>query len=109
MISAFVASFACTTALSAHFSLGVTILIASGFAAHRNLLDWPRVVLLAIAGVTLGDQLAYLRGRWKGEVLNERFLALAQSQLRIHDLLVRCDAIFILTDRSFTDFGLPCR
>jgi len=78
-----------------HCSKEKTILIA----AHRGLLEWPLVVPVAIAGGTLGDQLAFLLGRWKGEALVERFPALAQRKPRIDDLLARFDVIFILTVR----------
>lgn len=78
---------------------GETILIAAGFAAHRGLLEWPLVVLVAMAGGTLGDQLAFLLGRWKGEALIERFPALARHKPRVHDLLERHTVAFILSVR----------
>ncbi|MHB9101415.1 MAG: DedA family protein [Sulfuricella sp.] len=99
MISAFVASYGYLAVFVGTLLEGETILIAAGFAAHRGLLDWHLVVLVAIAGGTLGDQLAFLLGRWKGEALIERFPALAQHRPRIHNLLKRYDVIFILTVR----------
>lgn len=99
MISAFVASYGYLAVFVGTLLKGETILIAAGFAAHRGLLDWPLVVLVAIVGGTLGDQLAFLLGRWKGAALIERFPALAQRKPRIHDLLERYDVIFILTVR----------
>ncbi|WP_173061158.1 DedA family protein [Sulfurimicrobium lacus] len=99
MISAFVASYGYFAVFAGTLLEGETILVAAGFAAHRGLLDWPVVVMVAIAGATLGDQLAFLVGRMKGEVLIQRFPALAQRKPRIHELLSRHDAIFILTVR----------
>lgn len=99
MISAFVASYGYLAVFVGTLLEGETILIAAGFAAHRGLLDWPLVVLVAIVGGTLGDQLAFLLGRWKGAALIERFPALAQRKPRIHDLLERYAVIFILTVR----------
>ncbi len=78
---------------------GETILVAAGFAAHRGLLEWPIVVLVAIIGGTLGDQLAFLLGRWKGRTLIERIPALAQHKPRIDALLLRYDVFIILIIR----------
>lgn len=99
MISAFIASWGYYAVFAGTLLEGETILIAAGFAAHRGLLDWPVVVLVAIAGGTLGDQLAFLLGRWKGAALIERFPALARHKPRVDDLLARYDVIFILTVR----------
>lgn len=99
MISAFVASYGYLAVFIGTLLEGETILIAAGFAAHRGLLDWRLVVLVAMTGATLGDQLAFLLGRWKGTALIGRFPALAQRKTRIHDLLERYDVIFILTIR----------
>jgi len=99
MISAFVASYGYFAVFVGTLLEGETILIAAGFAAQLGLLDWPLVVMVAIAGGTLGDQLAFLLGRWKGDALIERFPALARRKLRIHGFLERYDVIFILTVR----------
>lgn len=99
MISTFVASYGYLAVFVGTLLEGETILIAAGFAAHRGLLNWPLVVLVAIAGGTLGDQLAFLLGRWKGEALIERFPSLAKRKPRIHDLLERYDVIVILAVR----------
>ena len=99
MISAFVASYGYVAVFVGTLLEGETILIAAGFAAHRGLLAWPLVVLVATIGATLGDQLAFLLGRWKGNALIERFPALAKHKPRVHDLLERHSVIFILTVR----------
>ncbi len=78
---------------------GETVLIAAGFAAHNGLLDFPIVLAVAIAGGTLGDLLAFLLGRWKGAALLARFPSLAKHQPRIHALLERYDALFIVSVR----------
>ncbi|MDD5250329.1 MAG: DedA family protein [Rhodocyclaceae bacterium] len=78
---------------------GETILIAAGFAAHQGLLDWRAVVAVAVAGAVLGDQLAFLLGRWKGTSLLARFPALARRAPRVHAMLERHDAIVILSVR----------
>jgi membrane protein DedA with SNARE-associated domain len=78
---------------------GETILIAAGFAAHGGLLDWRLVMLVAMIGGTLGDQLAFLLGRWKGKALLRRLPVLARREPRIRQLLHRYDAILILSVR----------
>lgn len=99
MITAFIASYGYLAIFIGTLLEGETVLIAAGFAAHRGLLSWPIVVLVAIAGATLGDQLTFLLGRWKGEALIACFPALAQRKPQIHALLERYDLLFILIVR----------
>lgn len=99
MITEFVASYGYLAIFVGTLLEGETILIAAGFAAHSGLLAWPTVILVAIAGATLGDQLAFLLGRWKGEALIARFPALAQRKPQIDALLDRYDFLFILINR----------
>lgn len=75
---------------------GETILIAAGFAAHLGILDLSLVILVAMAGATLGDQMAFLLGRWKGASLLARFPSLERHKHKVDDLLSRYDAAFIL-------------
>ena len=96
MISAFVASYGYYAVFFGTLLEGETILVAAGFAAHRGLLSWPVVALVAATGATLGDQLAFFLGRWKGAALLARVPALARHQARIHALLERYDVLFIL-------------
>jgi membrane protein DedA with SNARE-associated domain len=99
MIAAFVESYGYIAVFVGTLLEGETILIAAGFAAHRGLLEWPMVVLVAMIGGSLGDQLAFQLGRWKGDALIGRFPALARHKPRVHDLLERHAVIFILTVR----------
>jgi membrane protein DedA with SNARE-associated domain len=99
VISAFVASYGYFAVFAGTLLEGETILVAAGFAAHRGLLNWPLVVLVAVIGATIGDQAAFLAGRWKGEALLQRFPRLARHRSRVCDLLRRYDAVFILTVR----------
>lgn len=96
MISAFVASYGYLAVFVGTLFEGETILLAAGFAAHRGLLDWRLVALLAMLGATIGDQLAFLLGRWKGAALLARFPALAQHKPRIDALLQRRHVLLIL-------------
>lgn len=96
MITAFVASYGYLAVFVGTLFEGETILLAAGFAAHRGLLDWRLVALLAMLGATIGDQLAFLLGRWKGAALLARFPALAQHKPRIDELLQRRHVLLIL-------------
>lgn len=99
MISAFVTSYGYLAVFAGTLLEGETILIAAGFAAHRGLLDLPIVILVAMLGGTLGDQLAFVLGRWKGDVLIERFPRLAMHKPRVQELLERHAILFILSVR----------
>lgn len=99
MISAFVATYGYLAVFAGTLLEGETILLAAGFAAHRGLLNWPMVVAVAFVGATLGDQSAFLLGRWRGAALIARFPALAQRAPRVHALLERWHVAFILAVR----------
>lgn len=99
MISAFITSYGYLAVFVGTLVEGETILVAAGFAAHQGLLNWEVVVLVAALGGMLGDQLAFLLGRWKGNALIARFPTLAQRKPRIHELLERYDVFFILVVR----------
>ncbi|MDR3395892.1 MAG: DedA family protein [Parasulfuritortus sp.] len=78
---------------------GETVLLAAGFAAHQGLLDLRLVIGIAFVGGTLGDQLAFLLGRWRGNELIERFPALARHAPQVHRLLERFSVVLILMIR----------
>jgi len=99
LISDFVVHYGYLAVFLGTVAEGETILIAAGFAAHSGLLDWRLVMLVAMIGGTLGDQLAFLLGRWKGKALLHRLPALARREPRIRQLLHRYDAILIVTVR----------
>lgn len=99
MISSFVASYGYFAVFVGTLLEGETILAAGGFAAHGGLLDWRLVLLVASIGATLGDQVTFLLGRWKGAALIGRFPFLAARKQRVHDLLERYDILFILSVR----------
>lgn len=75
---------------------GESLLLAAGYAAHRGLLDWRLVVVVAIAGATVGDQLAFQLGRWKGRALITKVPLLARNEQRMCDLLGRYDALCVM-------------
>lgn len=99
MITSLVATYGYLAVFVGTLLEGETILVSAGFAAQRGLLSWPVVLEVAIAGATLGDQMAFLLGRWKGPALVRRYPRLAQHQPRIHALLARYDIAFVLLVR----------
>ena len=99
MISALVASYGYLAVFLGTLIEGETILLAAGFAAHRGLLDWRVVVALAFAGGSVGDLLAFLLGRWKGDAIIARFPSIARHAPRVLALLERHHIGLILSGR----------
>ncbi len=98
-IESFVATYGYLAVFAGTLLEGETVLVAAGLAAHQGLLDLHYVILVAIVGGTLGDQLAFLLGRWKGEALISRFALLSERKQQVHALLERYDALLILSIR----------
>jgi len=99
MISALVASYGYLAVFLGTLIEGETILLAAGFAAHRGLLDWRLVVALAFAGGSVGDLLAFLLGRWKGDAIIARFPSVARRAPRVLALLEHHHVGLILSVR----------
>jgi membrane protein DedA with SNARE-associated domain len=99
MIGALVSSYGYLAVFAGALLEGETILVAAGFAAHRGLLDWWAVIGVAFVGATLGDQIAFLLGRWKGAALMARFPALAEKAPRVLGQLERHAGAFIVVVR----------
>jgi membrane protein DedA with SNARE-associated domain len=78
------------------FFEGETVLFFAGFAAHRGLLKWPQVVVLAFAASTFADQLFFFAGRRYGDRLLARFPALGRHVPRVDRLLARYPTPLIL-------------
>ncbi len=69
------------------FLEGETILLLAGFAAQRGMLSLPIVIGVAIVGTTLGDQLFFYVGRWKGLGFVERRPAWRARAVRLRRLM----------------------
>lgn len=96
MIEAFIRDYGYLAVFAGTFLEGETILLAAGYAAHRGLLDLPTVILVATLGGTLGDQTAFLLGRWKGDTLIARLPLLARQRGRVYGLLTRHATLLVL-------------
>jgi membrane protein DedA with SNARE-associated domain len=75
---------------------GESVVLAAGFAAHRNLLDLPLVMLVAAIGSAIGDQIWFQLGRRFGPRLLARFPKLAPGVAHATALLRRYDTRFIV-------------
>lgn len=71
---------------------GETILVLAGFAAHQGYLSFPLVLLLALGGGMLGDQVFFFLGRHIGPHLIARFQPWKISAQRMNELLRRYPA-----------------
>lgn len=96
MIGEFIKHYGYLAVLLGTLLEGETVLLAAGFACHQGLLDWRLVVVLAVLGATLGDQSAFLLGRWRGTPLLRHFPSLGRTLPRIEALLERYHAPVIL-------------
>jgi len=75
---------------------GETILVLAGFACHQGHLSVPLTLLVAVTGATLGDQLFYWVGRYRGPALFARFPSLAERAKRVFVSLDRYDALVVM-------------
>lgn len=100
-LTALIASYGYYALFAGTFLEGETVLIAAGFAARLGILDLPWVIAIAFVASTLGDQLAFLLGRWHGERLMQRFPVLRRKAPIIQALLDRYHVPLILGVRFF--------
>jgi len=75
---------------------GETILILAGFACHHGHLSVPLTLLVAVTGATLGDQLFYWVGRYRGPVLLARMPTLAHRAQRVAASLKHYDGLVVM-------------
>jgi membrane protein DedA with SNARE-associated domain len=75
---------------------GETILILAGFACHHGHLSVPLTLVVAVTGATLGDQLFYWVGRYKGPALLARMPTLAHRAERVAASLKRYDGLVVM-------------
>jgi membrane protein DedA with SNARE-associated domain len=83
---------------------GETLLVLAGLAARRGYLTLQWVVVVAVTGAFIGDQICFLVGRWLGPTVLARWSRLRPSIARADALLTRYGA-FIVISLRFT-YGL---
>lgn len=84
------------------FLEGETVLVMAGFAAHRGYMAFRYVVLAAFLGSLAGDQLYFFLGRTRGAAFLARHPRWQARAARVHRMLERRQAFFIISVR----FGL---
>ena len=77
------------------FLEGETILVLGGFAAHQDFLDFKWVVLIAVIGGFLGDQVYFWLGRMHGKEILQRFPDLEARAAKVDGLLHRYHLLLI--------------
>jgi membrane protein DedA with SNARE-associated domain len=75
---------------------GEAILMLAAYAAHRGHLSLPLVVAVACVGATLGDQLFFFAGRFRGPALLRRFDSIASRSERVNALLLQHSALLVI-------------
>lgn len=103
-LTALIASYGYYALFVGAFLEGETVLIVAGFAAHSGILYLPWVIAIAFIASTLGDQLAFLLGRWHGKRLLQRFPVLRRKAPFVQVLLDRYHIPLIIGVRFF--YGL---
>lgn len=81
---------------AATFLKGFTIVVVAGALAHQGYLSLPMVMVCAFAGSLAGDEVEYYAGRRYGPAFLASCPRLNRISARIHTLLVRYDALFML-------------
>jgi membrane protein DedA with SNARE-associated domain len=71
---------------------GETILVLAGFAAHQGYLSFPVVLMVAVCGGTLGDQLFFFLGHRYGPAVIARFPRWTARAQQVRQLLQRYHA-----------------
>lgn len=86
---------------------GTLFLIAAGAFVRQGILSLPLTVLLALAGVVVGDLIGYGLGRWAGKWLHGRY-GRAPSWRRANDTFQRRGAAAIFMTRwLLTPIAVP--
>jgi membrane protein DedA with SNARE-associated domain len=78
---------------------GETIVFLAGLAAHHGYLWFPAVILVAVVGGFISDQVLFYVGRRYGNRVFARFPGIAAKVPRVQALIKRWDTLAILVVR----------
>jgi membrane protein DedA with SNARE-associated domain len=98
-IASLIAQYGLITVFFGSLFEGETVLLLAGYAAHRGYLDFTAVVLIAMLGAVIGDQVWYVLGRRHGVRLLERRPWLNNRVQRANRLIERHPTPVILAMR----------
>jgi membrane protein DedA with SNARE-associated domain len=85
---------------------GEIILVLAGFLAHVGLFPYWQVVVVAVSGGVLGDQLFFYLGRWKGEVIVARVRSFSRRAGKAMELIERWHSWLIPASRFLYGFRI---
>ena len=98
-LSALIAQYGLVTVFLGSLFEGETVLLLAGYATHQGYLDFTAVVLIAMLGAVIGDQVWFVLGRRQGAHLLERRPWLNTKILRASALIERHPTPVILAMR----------
>ncbi|ARU93460.1 DedA family protein [Tatumella citrea] len=85
---------------------GETFVLLGGIAAHKGLLHFAGVVIAAMAGGIIGDQLLYWLGRRYGTRLLSKFSNHQDKAARASELINRHPSLFVIGVRFMYGFRI---
>jgi membrane protein DedA with SNARE-associated domain len=88
------------------FLEGETVLAMGGFAAQRGYLGLPEVIIVAMLGGFLGDQMYFFLGRRYGNRILARFPSMVPRAARVDEMLYRYHAPLIVAIRFMYGFRI---
>jgi membrane protein DedA with SNARE-associated domain len=85
---------------------GELVLVLAGFLAHAGLFPYWQVVVVAVTGGVLGDQIFFHLGRWKGEVIVARVRSFSRRAGKAMELVERWHGWLIPASRFLYGFRI---
>jgi membrane protein DedA with SNARE-associated domain len=98
-LSTLIAQYGLITVFAGSLLEGETVLLLAGYAAHRGFLDFAAVVLVAMLGAAIGDQVWFMLGRRHGTRLIARRPWLGDKTRRALVLIERHPTAILLAMR----------
>ena len=85
---------------------GELVLVLAGFLAHVGLFPYWQVVVVAVSGGVLGDQIFFYLGRWKGEAIIARVRIFSRRADKAMELIDRWHGWLIPASRYLYGFRI---